>query len=70
MEFSPSISSTVKKTNADLEKSARLLDDALSSAGKSLLRVSANIPQRRVLGSLRRGWYFCKGKGKIIPDYD
>jgi hypothetical protein len=66
MEFSPSISSTVRKTRADLEKSARLLDDAMSSTGKSLLRVSRNTPQRRGQGSLRRGWYIFKGKSKII----
>lgn len=56
MEFSPRISSTIKTSSrTDLEKSTRLLNDALSSTGKSLLRVSRNTPQRRVLGSLRRG---------------
>jgi hypothetical protein len=56
MEFSPNISTTVKKTpRTDLDKSARLLNEALSSTGKSLLRVSKNTPERRVVGSRRRG---------------
>jgi hypothetical protein len=70
MEFSPSISSTVKRSShTDLEKSARLLDDALSSTRKSLPRVSRVTPHRRVLGTLRRGWYICKCKVLTITDY-
>jgi hypothetical protein len=57
MEFSPSISSKVsmKTPDADLERSVLLLDDALRPAGKSLLRVSRNTPQRRAVGTRRRG---------------
>ncbi|KAJ4431491.1 hypothetical protein ANN_20089 [Periplaneta americana] len=53
MEFS--LSSISNIATDDLEKSVRLLDEALSSEGKSLLRTSRNSPLRRTPISRRRG---------------